>query len=189
MSIKVEKDIKSVVKSKCVLHNLVLKIPSTKDNIYWRGQLQNRKLVDVIWYDGVCSFCTFSGGLWENGVFIKGDWIDGEWHNGIFDGGNWKSGVWLDGLFKNGKWEDGEWEKGTWENGKWLSGFWTSGLWEKGTWYDGIWHSGVWNGGYWHIGWIYDPWLEGIDSLKFARSGDYVRSPISPARYWRGKER
>ena len=70
----------------------------------------------------------------------------------------------------------------------WINGTWEGGIWKDGTWKDGHWNSGTWEGGTWVEGWIYDPQRKGNYKDSWEDNREYVRSPISPKKYWAGKE-
>ena len=97
----------------------------------------------------------------------------------------WDKGDWFNGIWKNGIWWNGTWWNGTWENGTWYDGTWWNGTWENGTWVSGTWHDGTWK-----TGWIYDIFKNGNYKPDWEWRGDgCVKSPISPAEYWKGKRR
>ena len=51
-----------------------------------------------------------------------------------------------------------------------------------------LFRSGTWEGGTWVEGWIYDPQRKGNYKDSWEDNREYVRSPISPKKYWAGKE-
>lgn len=143
-----------------------------------------------LWYKG-----TWYDGTWEGGSWYNGTWQDGIWHGGEWRDGYWAYGVWKDGHWYKGIWETGEWLGGTWHNGEWRDGIWEDGLWKRGHWNRGEWRGGIWEGGGWDRGkWLGGTWKDGYirDQKKEGNyqkdwewMGEYVRSPISPAEYFK----
>jgi hypothetical protein len=140
----------------------------------------SKRKIDWNWYDGQWNDGTWDGGIWHNG----------DWNRGIWKGGTWKDGWWLRGTWHDGTWENGHWHDGDWLDGTWKNGSWDGGTWHNGIWENGHWITGRWLGGTWETGYIFDPHKEGNykPNWKWTSSGMAVKSPISPAEYWKGKK-
>ena len=71
----------------------------------------------------------------------------------------------------------------------WNNGIWKDGVWVDGDWKNGTWEGGTWKNGLWVKGRIYDPGKKGNYEKDWEWDYDaYVNSPISPKKYWAGKE-
>ena len=131
---------------------------------------------------------------WENGTWEDGDYPGGNWYNGTFEDGVWEDGTWYNGTFKKGDWNDGIFKggtfKGTWFYGEFLGGTFAGKVWE-----DGVWSgeeskkSPIWKGKKWKTGWIYDPKQKGNFEPDWEWDDLFVKSPIDPKKYWKGKEK
>jgi len=178
------------------------------EGVWKDGVFENGLWEDGVWEDGRWAGGTWRKGTWQKGTFEDGNWRGGTWENGTWDGGKWWEGTWKDGTWRRGFWYNGTWESGVWKAGNWGDGTWEKGIWEKGiwekgewrdgTWRDGVWFDGTWEGGEWKTGLIYDPHKQGNfkddwkweghphENPKF-RKEHYVRSPINPKEYFKGK--
>jgi hypothetical protein len=154
-----------------------------ENGIWENGMWESGIWVNGVWENGKWLYGTWLKGIWKNGTWSNGTWSNGTWEGGDWEKGTWKNGVWKDGWHKRGTWNNG-----TWENGMWINGTWEGGIWKDGTWKDGHWNSGTWEGGTWVEGWIYDPQRKGNYKDSWEDNREYVRSPISPKKYWAGKE-
>lgn len=157
------------------------------------------------WHDGRWKNGNWMEGTWRKGVWENGTWWDGIWYDGEWKNGTWKDGRWDKGTFHNGNIEDIDWYNGdfldgefngNWYNGNFKGGDfygddWFNGIFKGGIWHDGWWWAGTWEGGTWNDGLIYDPNKDGNFKPDWKWGGDrgrFIRSPISPKEYWKGKE-